>query len=91
MAKVLVVLKVTPENIEIDLDKIVEAVKQKMPETYELLRYEKVPVAFGLYFLRLYIAIPEEEEGGTEKLEKVIKGIEGVSEIEVELLHRLGF
>ena len=26
-----------------------------------------------------------------EKLEKVIKGIEGVSEIEVELLHRLGF
>ncbi len=91
MAKVLVVLKVTPEDIDVDLDGIARIVKERIPETYEVLRYEKVPIAFGLYYLRLYITIPEDEKGGTDKLERIVREIDGVSRVEVELTHRLGF
>ncbi len=92
MAKLLVILKVLPTDIDVDLKKeIVDEVSKKLPEGYELMRYDIVPIAFGLNALRLYILMPEDEEGGTEKLEEIIKSIEKVSEVEVEMLHRMSF
>ncbi len=89
MAKVLVVVKVYPEDITTDLDSLVEKIKEKLPEGYEVTRYSKEPIAFGLSALRLYVLIPEESEGGTSKLEELLASIEGVQEIEVEAVHRV--
>lgn len=89
MAKVLVVASVYPSSVDIDLDKLVEAIREKLPSDYELRRYEKVPVAFGLNALRLYVIIPEESEGGTSKLEEILRGVEGIEEFEIEAVHRL--
>jgi len=89
MARVLVVAKLYPEDINIDLDKIVENLKQKLPENYEITKYTKEPIAFGLSALRIFILIPEESEGGTSKLEEILQSIEGVQEIEIEAVHRL--
>ena len=89
MAKVLVVVSVYPSSTDIDLDKLVETIKAKLPEGYEVARYDKVPIAFGLNALKIYFIIPEESEGGTSKLEELLQGIDGIEEIEVEAVHRL--
>lgn len=91
MAKLLVILKVLPTDIDVNLDELASKIKEILPQDYELMKYEKVPIAFGLSALRLYIAMPEEEEGGTEKLEESVKKVSGVSEVEVEMLHRMSF
>lgn len=91
MAKVLVILKVFPDGPERNLDELLENIKKALPEGVELIQHEKVPVAFGLNLLKLYLSMPEESEGGTSKLEEAIKGVEGVSEVEVEAVHRVSY
>ncbi len=89
MAKVLVAVKVYPEGVEIKREDIVEEVRRRLPENYELVRHAEEPVAFGYTLLKLYITMPEETEGGTEKLEELLKSINGVEDVEVETVHRL--
>ena len=89
MAKVLVAVKVYPEGVEVKREDIVEEVRRKLPENYELIKYVEEPVAFGYTLLKLYITMPEETEGGTEKLEELLKSISGVEDVEVETVHRL--
>ncbi|NPA84738.1 MAG: elongation factor 1-beta [Crenarchaeota archaeon] len=91
MAKVLVITKVYPDSVERNLEELLEQIKKVLPEDYEVMQYQKVPVAFGLNLLKLYIAIPEETEGGTDKLEELLKGVEGVSEVEIEAVHRMSY
>ncbi|MEM4619261.1 MAG: elongation factor 1-beta, partial [Desulfurococcaceae archaeon] len=38
---------------------------------------------------RLFILMPEDIEGGTESLENIIQSVEGVSQLEVETVHRV--
>jgi len=89
VAKVLALVKVYPSDVNIDFEELVKKIKEKLPENHEITRYDKEPIAFGLYALRLYIVLPEESEGGTSKLEDIIKEIDGVEEVEVEAVHRL--
>ena len=89
MAKVLVVAKLYPEDIDTDLDKLVDKIKEKLPANYEITKHSKEPIAFGLNALRLFILIPEESEGGTSRLEEVLQSIEGVQEVEIEAVHRV--
>ncbi len=89
MAKVLVLLKILPEDINIDLEDLKERIKKALPEEYEVKGYDIEPIAFGLKALRLYVTIPEETEGGTEPLERIVSSIEGVSQVEVEAVHRI--
>jgi len=88
-AKVLVTLKINPEDIDTDLEKIVEELKSRLPPEMEVVRYDKVYVAFGLYALRVYVLMPEEYEGGTEKLEDIVKSIPGVSSVDIEMVTRV--
>ncbi len=89
MAKVLAIIKVLPEGVEVDLEGLAKKVEEKLPEGYQLRGKDILPIAFGLNALRLYITLPEETEGGTEKLEELVKSIEGVSQVEVEAVTRL--
>ncbi len=91
MAHVLVIAKVYPDTVERNLEELIENIKKALPEGYELKQYEKVPVAFGLNLLKTYIVMPEETEGGTSKLEEILKNVEGVSEVEIETVHRLSY
>ena len=91
MVKVLVVTKVYPDSVERDLNDLLEKIKEKLPEGYEVANVEKIPVAFGLNLLKLYITMPEETEGGTSKLEELLKEVEGVSEVEIETVHRMSY
>ncbi|RLE66658.1 MAG: elongation factor 1-beta [Thermoprotei archaeon] len=89
MAKVVVSLKILPEDIDTSLDELEKRIKENLPENYEILKSVKEPIAFGLYALKLYVSIPEETAGGTSKLEEIISGIEGVSQVEVLMVSRM--
>jgi len=89
MAKVLVVIKILPTDIDIDLEQLVSKIKSSLPNIYDFKTYEIEPVAFGLKALRLFILMPEDIEGGTESLENIIQSVEGVSQLEVETVHRV--
>ncbi len=89
MAKVLVVVKVYPSDINIDLDELADKIRKKLPEEADIARSAKEPIAFGLTALKLYILIPEETEGGTESVEEALRSVDGVEEVEIELVQRV--
>ncbi len=89
MGKLVVLIKVFPKDIDVDLDRLAENIRKKLPPHYEVTRYEKIPIAFGLSALVLSITMPENIRGGTEELENIIKNVEGVSEINVEYVSRI--
>ncbi len=89
MAKVLVVVKVFPEDTSVNLDELKRSIAKTLPPGYEIVRSDEEPIAFGLKALKLYVVMEELTEGGTSKLEEVLRQVPGVSEIEVEAVHRI--
>lgn len=89
MAKVLVTVKLYPEDVDTDRKAIVEELKARLPEGYELVKTREEPVAFGYVALKAYIAMPEDTEGGTEKLEELLSKLPNLQDFEIESVHRL--
>ena len=89
MARVAVVVKVFPNSIDLDLGELLERIKASLPEGFEVMDSREEPIAFGLKALKMIITMPEETEGGTEGLEKLLAGVDGVEEVEVEAVHRI--
>ncbi|MEB3756551.1 MAG: elongation factor 1-beta [Desulfurococcales archaeon] len=89
MAKVLVVAKVFPNGVDIDFNSLVDDIRKKLPEGYDIAKTAEEPIAFGYKALKLYVVIPEETEGGTDTLEEILKNHELIDEVEIEAVHRL--
>ncbi len=82
MADVIVTIKIMPESINEDLEKIKEKAIKKINEFGgELGKEEIEPVAFGLKALKLII-VYNESKGSPDALEEAIKDIEGVQSAE---------
>ncbi len=88
-ARVLVVVKIFPSDVNIDLNELAKRIEDALPEGYQVVRKATEPIAFGLNALKLFILMPEETEGGTSKLEEVLSKVEGVEEYEIEAVHRV--
>jgi elongation factor 1-beta len=88
MARVVVTLKIMPEDVDVDLDDLLDRIKSVVPEGTDVRATEIVPVAFGLKAIRMNIA-RDESRGGTEDVEEAISSLEGVSQVEVEMLSRM--
>ncbi len=88
MARVVITLKVMPEDVDVDLDALLEQIKGAVPEGTDVRATEIVPVAFGLRAIRMNVA-REESMGGPEDIEEAIRALEGVSQVEVEMLSRM--
>jgi len=92
VAKVMVILRVLPADVEVDVEGLRERVQSaisKLGEGFALQSYKIEPIAFGLKALRLAVVMPEETEGGTYLLEEAVRSVEGVGEIEVEVVSRI--
>lgn len=88
MAKVIVTLKLMPENPESDLDKVQMESDHLIKEFGgELGRADKEPVAFGLVALKL-VFVMDEALGSTEELEEKLRALEGVASVEVSDIRR---
>lgn len=88
MARVIITLKIMPEDVDIDLDKLLEKIKNSVPEGTDVRATEIVPVAFGLKAIRMNVA-RDESMGGTDDIEEAIIGLNGVGQVEVERVSRM--
>ncbi|MHA2602374.1 MAG: elongation factor 1-beta [Candidatus Thorarchaeota archaeon SMTZ1-83] len=77
MARVVVTLKIMPEDVDVDLENLLERIKTTIPDGTDVRATEVVPVAFGLKALRMNVA-REESMGGTDDIEAAIGSLEGV-------------
>ncbi len=88
MARVIIVIKVMPEDVDIDLEDLMERIKENVPEGTDVNAHEIVPVAFGLSALKIRFS-REESMGGTDDIEEAISSLEGVAQVEVEIVSRM--
>ena len=88
MGKVLTIIKILPETIEVDLKQLLEDIKDKLPENAEFKDSKEEPIAFGLKALKIAVVVPD-AEGGTDILEEIIKSVKGVGQVEIEHATRI--
>lgn len=88
MARVVMTMKIMPDGVEIDLDDLLERIKNVVPEGTDIGAIETQPVAFGLVAIRMNL-VRDESLGGTDDIEEAISAVEGVAQVEAEMVSRM--
>ncbi len=74
-------IDVVPEEVDLDFEEFVGKLKGVLPDTCAIVKYDVMPVAFGLKKARVQVRYPE-EWGGTDKVEELFGQVEGIQGIE---------
>lgn len=85
MGEVAVILKIMPESPEVDMAKLQEDIKAKVPGIQDM---KVEPIGFGLSSIKIAM-ITEDDEGAADKIEGLFVGIEGIDRAEIESLNRM--
>ena len=84
MGDIMSIYKLYPKDIE-DIEKIKESLASGLGEPFKIADIKEEPIAFGLKILKVAIIFPDKVDGLLDKLEKTLKKIPGVSELEIEV------
>ena len=89
MARVVVTLRIMPQNIDADLMHLESQAKKEIVNfcNSQEFRTTVQPIAFGLKALEI-IFVMDESKGSTEALEKKISQIDGVESVEATDVRR---
>lgn len=88
---VMVQLRIFPESSEINLENLKRDIAFALPQTMSIKKIVEEDLAYGYKVLKAFITMPEETEGGTIKLEEIISSVNGVTQVDVELVWRYEF
>ncbi len=88
MGEVAAKIKIMPSGMDVDLNKLKEALKKALPSGVRLHGFSEEPVAFGLKALMVVVKVGD-IEGGTEKVEEAFSKVSGVESVSVEELGRM--
>lgn len=82
MAQVVATIKVMPESVEVDLNKLKDRVSEILKGKVEVGKVEEEEVAFGLKSLN-FVVVADEEKGSLDPLADEISKVEGVKSAEI--------
>ena len=89
LAKVMVSLKIFPSDIIADMNGLMQTITRSLEGVASIYKFDEEPVAFGLVALIVHILVPEEASGVMDEVERRLKSINGISEVEVLVSRRI--
>lgn len=88
MARIAIIMEILPADQDINLEELIDKIRQNLPEDFELREAQIKPVAFGLNAIEAIFTGPE-REGITQELESYLASFEEIQEINVTMETRL--
>ncbi|MBS7639229.1 MAG: elongation factor 1-beta [Candidatus Bathyarchaeia archaeon] len=89
MARVVVSLKIFPADVDVNLETLKEKIRGSLPGYASIYEFEEEPIAFGLVALIVHIVLPENQAGGLDEIERIIRNIGDVSDIQTIMVRRV--
>jgi len=83
MARVLAIIKIFPNDANVDLNALKRRIESSLPAGSTVQKFEEEPVAFGLVALVAYVVLPQDAGGQMDQVEESIRSVDQVSQIEV--------
>ena len=83
MGEVGIVYKILPEDIEINVNDLSKKIENEIKDICKVNGVQIKPIAFGLNAILMFVIV-NDEGGVSDIVERKIKEVKGVGEIEVE-------
>jgi len=78
LAENVLVIEIVPDSSEVNLEQVLEKIKDELPSYARLVSHKTEPYVYGLYKMEIRVVIPE-REGLADEIESILNNIEGIT------------